>query len=85
MNGLKEVNFKVWIPVKYEVPEGKQYQQKVANTGCWSDDYEGQGWFHQWGLAYQESDNGVGNYSTAIVQLSDGSIIEVLPTNIKFI
>lgn len=43
------------------------------------------GFFHQWGNQYEEFENIVGNYTTAIVELSDGSIVEIEPTQIVFI
>ena len=34
---------------------------------------------------YEEYEDGVANYSIALVELEDGTIAEVLPKNIKFI
>jgi hypothetical protein len=45
----------------------------------------GEGLFHQWGMEYEEYENGIGNYSVAIVELKDGSV-ETIQTNlIRFI
>ena len=41
--------------------------------------------FHAWGVSYEEWEDGVGNYSVALVELKDGAVVEVLPKNIKFI
>lgn len=40
--------------------------------------------FHQFGVAYEEFETGVGNYTTAVIELADGSVREVLPAEIKF-
>lgn len=37
----------------------------------------GNGTFHEFGVDYQDSDNGPGNYSTAIVEMPDGSVKNV--------
>lgn len=33
-----------------------------------------EGTFHQWGVSFEEFEAGIGNFSTAIVELDDGSI-----------
>lgn len=43
------------------------------------------GYFHQFGCNYEEFDNGPGNYSVAIVELPDGSIIMPMADDIKFL
>ncbi len=45
----------------------------------------GIGKFHSWGCNYEEFENGPGNYSMAIVEMLDGSIITPAPTEIKFL
>lgn len=45
----------------------------------------GEGKFHCWGSDYEENDSGPGNYTVAIVELPDGSIITPQPSEIKFI
>ena len=42
------------------------------------------GVFHQFGLEYEKLRNGVGVYTTAIIELKDGRIITVLPEQIRF-
>jgi len=44
-----------------------------------------EGIFHAFGVAYEEFDNGPGNYSTAIIELSDGTVITPSADLIKFI
>lgn len=41
--------------------------------------------FHQFGMDYEEFDNGAGNYSIAIVELDDGTIITTRADNIQFL
>lgn len=41
--------------------------------------------FHQWGNQYEEFESGPGNYSVAIVELLDGSIVTPMPDWIQFI
>lgn len=80
---MKKVLFKKWIPAQYEEAEfGKKL---VENTQCWESDYLHEGVFHQWANSYEEFENGAGNYTVGLVELKDGTITEVLPTNLKFI
>lgn len=46
---------------------------------------EGTGLFHCWAHGYIEFEAGPGNYTYAIVETGNGEIVEVLPTNLKFI
>ena len=43
------------------------------------------GAFHQWGINYEEFENGPGMYSTAIVELPNGRIVTPAANNIQFI
>jgi len=61
---------------KYEKVAGEQHFDKVEDE---------KGYFHQFGISYEEFEAGPGNYSTAIVELSDGSIRAVDAENIKFL
>lgn len=45
----------------------------------------GVGLFHQWGVAYEEFETGAGNYSTAIMEMEDGTIKNVPAEDIEFI
>ena len=45
----------------------------------------GIGKFHSWGCNYEEFEGGPGNYSMAIVEMPDGSILTTSPTDIKFL
>lgn len=45
---------------------------------------DGEGWFHKWGVDYEEFETGPRNFTTAIVERDDGTI-ETPPANmIKF-
>lgn len=52
----------------------KKYEKEVECTGL----------FHQWGSAHEECETGFGNYTTAIVELPDGSVIEPAAWKIRF-
>ncbi len=45
----------------------------------------GEGRFHQFGVCYEEVEAGCGGYSTAIVEMPNGEIINILLDLIKFI
>lgn len=40
--------------------------------------------FHQFGMDYEEFEEGPGNYSTAIIELADGTVKNVPVENIEF-
>lgn len=44
-----------------------------------------QGLFHSWGVCYEEFSDGPGNYTVAIVELPDGSIITPAADLVKFL
>jgi len=46
---------------------------------------KGEATFHQFGLGYEEFEAGPGNYTTAILELDDGSVISVDAEMIRFI
>lgn len=54
---------------------GKYYEKHNFELGV----------FHQFGASYKEFENGAGNYSTAIVELPDGKIVEAIVSSIKFL
>lgn len=79
----RNVLFKRWIPRQ---SSGKAYPNDIIKgTNQWDDDFIHSGKFHCWGAAYEEFESGPGNYSVALVELPDGTIAEVLPSNIKFV
>jgi hypothetical protein len=81
---MKKVLFKKWIPIEWnENLMGNK--QQIKGTNCWEPEFKNEGLFHQWANAYEEFENGAGNYTVGLVELKDGTIIEVLPTNLKFV
>lgn len=76
---MRKVLFKKWIPAQHE--NGK----RVEGTNCYEKDFSNVGLFHQWGMAYEEFIDTVGNYTVGIIELPTGDIVEVTPSNIKFI
>ena len=45
-----------------------------------------EGLFHQWGQQYEDGgDAGIGNYTTAIIELDDGRVIEAMPDTVVFL
>jgi len=62
--------------LKYERKEGETKYSLVP---------DGEGLFHQFGSDFAEYESGAGNYSTAIVERPDGSIINVAVALIKFL
>ena len=61
---------------RYEQTAGKTYHSLVE---------VGEATFHQFGVNYEEFDSGAGNFSTAIIELDDGTIENVPVETIKFI
>lgn len=80
---LRKVMFKKWIP-RETIGEGALKRQKEG-TNCWESDFNHAGLFHQWAASYEEFENGAGNFTVAIVELPDGTIEQVLPSNVKFV
>ena len=60
---LRKVKVYVW-----EQATRRPYCEKIL---------DGQGLFHAWGVGYEEFESGPGNYSTAIVEMPDGSVRNV--------
>ena len=53
---------------------GVRYEKKEIGTGK----------FHKWGCCYEEFETGAGNYSTAIIELADGTILNHPVELVKF-
>lgn len=43
------------------------------------------GYFHEWGMNYEEFESGAGNYSVAIVELPNGEIVMPMADDIVFL
>lgn len=62
------------------VPSEEQFK-----AGTWQNKPDKIGYFHSWGTDYEEFESGAGNFSVAIVELSDGTIIMPRADMVKFI
>jgi hypothetical protein len=84
---MRKVKFKKWIPIEYNTLSSKTscHRVRVDGTGKWEDDFTHEGVFHQWANAYEEFESGAGNYTVALIELKNGEMVEVLPSNITFI
>jgi len=71
---MRRVKVYVWKRVQDE-KKGSYYNERV---------FEREGVFHKWGCSFEEFDTGPGNFSTAIIELSDGSIKEYEPEMVEF-
>jgi hypothetical protein len=82
---MEKVLFKRWIPAKMIKSPLGMTEYPDRGTRCWDEDFIHEGVFLQWGSACEETDNGMGTYTIALVRLPDGTVEEVLPTNVKFL
>ncbi len=57
----------------------------IYENGKWSSLEFDLGYFHEWGMNYEEFESGAGNYSVAIVELPDGRIVMPVADDIVFI
>lgn len=80
----RNVLFKRWIPLQPGDDEECPFDVKEG-TNQWDDDFIHEGKFHCWGFNYEQGNDVAGTYSVALVELPDGTIAEVLPSNIKFV
>lgn len=58
--------------------------QKAKGTNHYDKVCIGSGVFHQFGVDYEEFENGAASYSTAIVEMPDGSVKNVPAEMIAF-
>jgi len=63
---------------KWSRPEGSKYNAPFEK------EFVGQGKFHQFGSDYEEFDSGAGNFSTAIVEMPDGHVLNIHVDLIRF-
>ncbi len=70
MVGMRKV-----VIFKNKREKGKTGYQRV---------FDGHGLFHQFGVEYEECETGVGNYSTAIIEMPDGKVRTVPVEMIEF-
>jgi hypothetical protein len=55
-----------------------------SNKSYW-ENKETLGLFHQWGNDFEEFESGAGNYTVAIVELDDGTVVTHAPDKITFL
>lgn len=79
----RKVLYKKWIPAEYIGVGGAR--KRKDGTGCFEKEFSHAGLFHQWAAAYEEFENGPGNYTTALIETPEGTIDSVLPQNLKFV
>lgn len=84
MHTGRKVTFKKFIPVQWDERKLGEYRTKVPGTQCWTD-FIYFGYFHEWASRCEESEQGYGNSTVALVEMSDGTIEEVMPSALKFI
>lgn len=89
ITNMRKVLIKQWIPVEYCKEDGKR-NQRMPGTGCLSDNFDTEATFESWGISYDTQNDCNGNisvmqFTVAIVILSDGTLEEVTPSNMKFV
>ena len=72
---MRSVTFNNWIPVEYELGN------RVPGIGEWEKGFPNYGAFLGWGIACEEFNAGIGNYTVALVELHDGTVKEMLLSN----
>jgi hypothetical protein len=65
-----------WFEYEHKIEDNKSFYDKVL---------KGKAKFLAFGVDYEEINMGVGNFSTAIIELSDGTVKNIPVENIKFI
>lgn len=85
---MRKVLINRWIPITYETIEGTK--RPIPGTGCMSQKFDTEAHFDSWGISYETQNDCNGNFhvmqcTVAIVVLSNGTIEEVTPSNLKFV
>ena len=84
MSGLRKVAVQKWeqreelVPVwpGSDITHPRKFNVKVD---------AGEALFHQFGVAYEEFENGPGNFSTAIIEFPDGHVESICVEMIRFL
>lgn len=76
---MRKVAYKKHIPAEYR--DGK----KVAGSGQLEAEYSQEGIFHQWGASFVEFESGPANFTVGLIELPNGSMVEIEPGRIKFL
>lgn len=58
--------------------------KKIEGQSNFDKVLQGDAIFHQWGVDYEEFETGPGNYSTAIIELANGTIKNVPAEMVEF-
>ena len=84
MSGLRKVSVQKWDPREEEVPAWPG--SAVMHTRKFNVKVDaGEALFHQFGVAYEEFENGPGNFTTAIIEFPDGRVESVCVEMIRFL
>jgi len=79
----RKVKFRRWIPSRYDMRGGSKVLKD--GTGIFEEEFNGRGTFLQWANCFEQfEEDGIGNYTVALVELKNGKIEEVLPQNLMF-
>lgn len=70
---MQRIIYSEYVEIKAEPYNYMELQEK------------GEAYLLEFGVDYEELENGVGNYSTAIINLDDGTVKNIPVENIKFI
>lgn len=62
-----------------------KYEKPVSPSSTWNKIEDGIGIFIQYGVNYEEFDAGPGNFTTAIIEMPDGTVKNVPVENIQFL
>lgn len=81
---LRKVKIKKFIPYRSKRNEDGLIQQMPC-TNTFESTFNTYGFFHQWGSKVEETENGTFSQTVAIVELSDGTIQQVIPDNMMFV
>lgn len=81
---IRKVAFNRFIPHEYEQNHLGRHAL-VPGTGQYQSDFPNTGLFHQWAPDYEELSQGPANFTVAIIELSDGSIVTIPPQHVKFL
>ncbi len=74
--GLRKVMVSHLVSEPSELGYGRR-TWKLQETGC--------ALFHQFGVGYEEFENGTGNFTTAIVEWPDGRVESVPAEHVRFV
>lgn len=82
---MRKVLFRKWTSGIDEPCKDGYGKVCKEGTGCWEDGFPNTGIFHQWASSWEGSSDRPGEYTVGLVELPDGSIVEVSPTDLIFV